>query len=388
MNAKSGFDQARMTLDGNSLQVDVEFCINLRSRFELCSRCVDVCPSDAIQVSIDAVEVDRESCQNCGACNALCPTAALTLSGFDPQRFAESVSGLEEVHLHCRESRDGGGGVIIPCHHLLDAELIVGAGAERVKSWALHGLDQCERCLRGDAREHCAALGEQLQNWLGPAMASRWQLQPQEKADGERLREDQQRLSRRGFLGFASARGIEEAIRWVVPESSTPASLDTLPFYQQNTHPQAPRPYRELLNRERGHLSWKEGAETPWRQRHISESCTLCGSCGSRCPTGALLHLERNGMVALGYQSDLCTDCGLCEQVCPVDAIRVSEKNTPAAVVSDQRQLLIRRKQTTCSNCGHPYLPALDRAVSETELCPSCANEKALDDDWMAMLGE
>ena len=381
MNQALSFREASINLEGNSLVVDAEYCVNLRARREICRRCADACPADALTLGLDEVKVERDACHNCGACNAVCPTAALSLSGFNPGRFVEAAAQAEAAHLHCRESRSTGGGAVIPCHQLLDRDLIAAASAEGVRQWHLHGLEHCEQCPRGDAREHCRTLGDELQRWFGE-QAPAWELAPTDDSAGERQLEHQQRVSRRHFLRFAGAEGVEQAVRWIVPLEQPEDQLDALPFYQSSEHPQRPQPHRQQLVGRVDQLAWSENAPLPWRPRVVSEDCTLCGSCGARCPTGALLQQEQGGVVALGFAADLCTDCGLCEQVCPTGAVTAQPPLSAIADLGHQRQLLIRRQQRACLQCGHAYLPAADEAY-----CPCCSKERELDEDWMAMLG-
>ncbi len=50
-----------------------------------------------------------------------------------------------------------------------------------------------------------------------------------------------------------------------------------------------------------------------------TEACTLCLSCVSLCPSGALG--DNPDMPQLRFQEDACLQCGLCANICPEDAI-------------------------------------------------------------------
>lgn len=370
------------SLEGNELRIEAEFCVNLRGRSELCHSCTDACPSDALNLSIDSVSVDRDLCQNCGACVSHCPTAALTLSGFSPARFVDAAAALESPHIHCRESKDDGGGIVIPCFLSLNAELIAAALGRGVSLWSLHGLDRCETCLRGDARQQTQVIIEQLSDWFGDA-APQLDLTPDTQADGERLAEHQTRVSRRNFLRLTGTHGIEKAAKWILPIESDPDPLDTLPFYQQEGFTQTPRPSLALLASQANKLPWRPSARLPWRKHWVSDECSACLSCGKRCPTGALVSVEQQGIAALGFQQDLCSDCGLCEAICPTSAIQIDTLSS-VAELTIQHQAVMRRQQQPCSVCGHPFIPVVE---SDTR-CPTCEKEQDLDDDWMSMLGE
>ncbi len=371
-----------LSLEGNELCIEAELCINLRGRSELCNRCTDACPSDALNLSIDEVSVNRDLCQNCGACVSHCPTTALKLSGFSPVRFVEAAAASESPHLHCRESRNGGGGVIIPCFFTLNAELIAAALGRGASVWSLHGLDRCEKCLRGDARQHTQTMIEQLSDWFGDA-APQLNLTPDTQAEGERLAEHQTRISRRNFLRLTGTHGVENAAKWILPTDPEPDPLDELPFYQHEGFTQSPRPSLALLASEANKLPWSQSANLPWRKHQVSDECSACLSCGKRCPTGALISIEQRGIAALGFQQDLCSDCGLCEAICPTSAIHIDALSS-VAELTNQHQVVMRRQQQPCRSCGHPFIPV---SASVTQ-CPTCEKEQSLDDDWMSMLGE
>lgn len=369
------------SFEGNELCIEPEYCINLRGRSEICQKCVDACPSDALTLNIDEISLDSDLCQNCGACVSFCPTATLKLTGFSPDRFVETASSTESVHVHCRESRDGGGGVVIPCFLTLNSALVAAAFGRGVSNWSFHGLDECEKCSRGDAREHCLDITEQLSNWFGEKSPDINQ-SPITKDEGERLAEHQTRVSRRGFLKLAGAQGFEQVSNWVFPVEPEQDLLNELPFFQHQGLPQKPQPGLALLAGVADTLPWQPDAHLPWYRHEFSEDCSVCLSCGERCPTGALISVEEKGVAALGYQQDLCSDCGLCEKICPTSAIRVGGHPSIKQLTAN-RQAVVRRQQNQCTNCGHPFI-----AATGESLCQTCAKEQALDEDWMSILGE
>lgn len=64
-------------------------------------------------------------------------------------------------------------------------------------------------------------------------------------------------------------------------------------------------------------------------------SCTRCGECVSRCPTGAIVGSATDGSIGINY--DTCIFCSLCVEVCPSGAARHSQdfelaKKTRAAL--------------------------------------------------------
>jgi ferredoxin len=52
----------------------------------------------------------------------------------------------------------------------------------------------------------------------------------------------------------------------------------------------------------------------------VDETCTQCGKCAARCPTGALTLTEEEP-ARLVLRQDACTRCGVCVQACPAGAV-------------------------------------------------------------------
>jgi len=49
------------------------------SKCEASGQCIDVCPSDAIEIQDNVAVVDADLCADCGVCEDACPTSAITM---------------------------------------------------------------------------------------------------------------------------------------------------------------------------------------------------------------------------------------------------------------------------------------------------------------------
>jgi len=371
--------EAARYFSGQLLQIDPEFCINLRARTELCMECVAACPHEALTTTIDDLLLDNTRCVGCGSCVNPCPAGALGLSGFSPQRLLASIEAEQPLHLHCRSSRDGGGGVVIPCHSMVDSRLLLALAEKGASSIALHGLKGCEACDIGDATAAIADARADLQRLVDDGFVT-LDTDPQVQQQGERVREDQPRLSRRNFLKIASAQSMVEGAGFFIAESEQENALQELAFFHGDGQPQRPAVMQQLLADAHAGIAWRADVELPWQVRTIEEGCTACMACGERCPTGALTADSSGGDRRIDWQMGRCTDCGLCSAVCPVDAI--SERTLiDADAFTAQPQTLLFRHWSRCQQCGDSFPP-----VTGVSLCPVCRNEQELDDEWMEML--
>jgi len=375
-------DQAGSFLSLSELVIEEELCINLRGRMEHCTNCKDTCPSDALTLTPDSIDVDAEKCTACNSCLPSCLAGALRSTGFVPERFILGIADQEEVHLHCRGSTADGGGIVIPCHAVLDARLLAAARADGVKTFSLHGLSNCENCKLGDARAHIDSVSSVLQEWMGieaPFVDTSPQADDQA---GVRQYQDQPHLSRRTFLRFGGAKAVTQAVDWLVPALGTnEEDEEALPFFQAEEYPQRASQYQQELLSRAGRVPWKEGTVLPWKTRTVSEQCSGCLSCGERCPTGALQALQTTEERQLSFDMAYCTDCGLCERICPENAMIATDINSLESLHSG-RSVILHLQQYQCHQCGVSFIPD----ASETEICPVCSNEQDLDDAWLNML--
>jgi ferredoxin len=80
--------------------------------------------------------------------------------------------------------------------------------------------------------------------------------------------------------------------------------------------------------------------------------CTMCLSCVSSCPAGALK--DNPELLQLQFIEKNCVQCGLCEQTCPEQAIQL----VPQLLLSEQRKeprALNTAKMFHCTRCAKPF---------------------------------
>jgi len=82
------------------------------------------------------------------------------------------------------------------------------------------------------------------------------------------------------------------------------------------------------------------------------DKCTLCLSCVSACPAGALQ--DNTLLPQLRFIEKNCVQCGLCATTCPEDAIELA----PRLLISPQRKearVLNEMQPYACVRCGKPF---------------------------------
>jgi ferredoxin len=96
------------------------------------------------------------------------------------------------------------------------------------------------------------------------------------------------------------------------------------------------------------------------------DACTLCLSCVSACPTGALRDNPDQPM--LQFTEDACVQCGLCEATCPENAITLQPQLDFRAATAPPR-VLKQEEPFCCIRCSKPFgvKSTIDRVVAKLE---------------------
>lgn len=118
------------------------------------------------------------------------------------------------------------------------------------------------------------------------------------------------------------------------------------------------------------------------------EGCTLCLSCVSACPTGALRDDPERPV--LKFVEDACVQCGLCQSTCPEKVITLKPQidfraaRAPATIIKEEEPAL-------CIRCNKPFgvkstiekiaaklegrhwmYPAGDKRLDTVRMCADC----------------
>ena len=345
-----------------------KICAHGRNQSVGCNACVDVCSASAISSDLkrNQIVVNPNLCVGCGTCTTVCPTGALS---YAYPRASEQ--GVKLRTLLATYAKAGGQDAALLLHSQE-------AGAALVND--LGRMAQLDKTVRGvPARViplplwHTSSTGIDL--WLTAfAYGARqvWVLMTGEEAPQyhEALREQMavaesivQALgySGRHFklievrdardlplldaeLGEAPAQGVTKAASFAVqPEKR--ATLDlALDHLLQDSATRATRTKDAAI---------ALPAASPFGSLAINrDACTLCLSCVSACPAGALQdNAERP---QLRFIEKNCVQCGLCATTCPENAITLQ----PRLLLSDERRqprVLNEAQPYQCVRCGKPF---------------------------------
>ncbi len=305
-----------------------------------CDLCAAACPHGAIDASGGAITVDRRACQSCGICVAACPRRAVEFPGFSAEEIeADLTSALEtsrasggaRVEFVCRKVRatkrasgkDGYISIKVACAGMVPVSAMLRAitgGAIEVSVASCAG--ECGNGAAGDISsrvDYCRELLGQMDD------------------DPERIR--------------------------LNPDTGAPLPAPAA-FTPSVASGRIQRVYGAGMA---GHvvceIGMSRGVEalrishegSPLAQVEIDHAaCTVCGTCASACPTGALRFEETGIRSRLSFEPGLCTGCGKCVEQCPEKAqgaIRVSPVTDLVAIGAGLAEAAAA-DSLLCEKCG------------------------------------
>jgi len=345
---------------------DAALCAHSRSHVTGCTRCLDLCPTGAIAPAGDHVTIDPNICAGCGQCAAACPTGAASYA-LPPEDAL--MRRLRAVLIAYREA--GGERAIVLVHDdphgvpLIDAlarlsdglpahvlplavNEITQIGLESVLAAFAYGASALRLLLRARPRHDVAglirtiALADPILTGLGFGSN---RIAAIETDDPDQL--------------LAALRAIPSMAPAPHPASFRPLGKkrDVLRFALSELHRAAPAPVDIV--------ALPEGA--PFGAVEIDVGgCTLCLSCVSACPTGALRDDPERPM--LRFVEDACVQCGLCQATCPERVMTLKPQIDFRAARAPAR-ILKEEEPFCCIRCSKPFgvKSAIERVVAKLE---------------------
>jgi ferredoxin len=345
---------------------DAALCAHARSQKIGCTRCLELCPAGAISPAGDHVAIDPNVCAGCGQCAAACPTGAASYAVPTEDALMRKLRAMLLAY------RDAGGERPVVLLHdephgaaLIDALARFGdglpanvlpmtvnevtqVGLESIAAAFAYGASAMRLLLRARPRHDVSGLRRTLALadpillglGFGPDRATTI-----ETDDPDEL--------------IAALRAVPS---W--PAAPRPASFrsvggkrSVLQFAIGELHRASPHPV-EVIELPRG---------APFGAVEIDAGgCTLCLSCVSVCPTGALRDDPERPL--LRFVEDACVQCGLCQATCPEKVITLKPQIDFRAATAPAR-ILKEEEPFCCIRCGKPFgvKSTIDRVVARLE---------------------
>ena len=330
---------------------DPELCAHSRRGVSGCQNCIEACPADAISTSgSDIVLFNPNLCQGCGSCTVVCPSGAVS---YALPTLDVSVDRLRQM-LNAYQSE-----------HTSPAQLLIHdqtTGLQQLEAYAYPVADT----VIPFGIEEIGALGQAF--WLaaiayGVSRVVIWDAGSHSDHDWLELQakitETNLILAELGLgerrIEFLRAHRMD-ALKQVLADELQPTGIASARFAGVDDK-------RRMMTMALSHLHQHACCQS--LQMTLPETaafgeisvdkqaCTLCMSCVSVCPAGAIL--DGVDKPQLNFIEDLCVQCGLCEQACPEDAIDLHARYLFDRNQARQKRLLNEEPVFHCISCHKPF---------------------------------
>ncbi len=327
-------------------------CAHSRSRVTGCTRCLDVCPASAIKPDGDHVTIDPYLCGGCGACNSVCPTGAAGYAAPSTEALLRrgramlssfTTAGGKDPILLIHDPRHGPAAIEamarygrgLPANVLpFEVNEITQVGLDFLLPALAYGAGRIVIVGPTSKRAEIEGLAGQI------AMA---------EAVATGLGYDSGLVS---LVLEDDPQPVEDLLYQLPENAVAKPAAGFNPQKQKRTnirsasthlHANAPSPVDSI----------RLPAGAPFGSVNVdTEGCTLCLSCVSACPTGALT--DNPDKPQLGFQEAACIQCGLCKSTCPEKVITLEPRfNFTAAAV--ERHVVYEEEPFECVSCGKPF---------------------------------
>ena len=327
-------------------------CAHSRSNIVGCHRCLDLCPTGAITPNGDHVAIDAQICAGCGQCAAVCPTGAagyalppadallrklrvllatyLDSGGVQPVLlFHDGDHGRPLIEALARYG-DGLAANVLP----VEVNEVTQLGLETLAGAFAYGASAVRLLLRAKPRHDVSGLhktigfGQTIVAGLGfdgPRIAS--------------IETDDPDLLGDSLRAIAAAAPASKPASFVAAGNKR----EVLQLALRELHAAAPTPVDVI--------ALPEGAPVGKVDVKV-DGCTLCLSCVSACPTGALSDDPDRPM--LRFTEDACVQCGLCRATCPEKVISLKPQIDCRAVTAASR-IVKQEDPFLCIRCGAAF---------------------------------
>lgn len=312
-------------LNSDGIKIEPLKCLRGEYYHNECSKCIDVCPAEAISLSSKRIAIDSLKCTGCNACIGVCPTSTLVNSGFDTSAFIIKSGFGKELNLNCDNGQN--------CISIFKSEELISFGL-RAKSLTCD-MSKCSECKLNIEDKLSNAILEHIEE------ANRF-LQNLSK-DTITINKEKIEISRReAFVSFAKEVGsldIEDE------------NIDLL-FDPKETMPKSRVILQNSLKAEIENLPTEKMNDSFSFMTHKNidfKSCDNCGDCVQFCPTNALSFTSDKTKIL--FMQLRCIACGICDDICKQKSFSSDNSFDAVTLAFNRADVLIENHFEICTEC-------------------------------------
>nr|WP_272905525.1 4Fe-4S binding protein [Aeromonas veronii] len=326
-------------------RLDPEACAFTARGVPGCSRCLDVCPTDALKPINGRIQIDPHLCQGFGSCASACPTGAIAYHQPDANTSGDYLFRL------LKHYREAGG----------EAPQLLIAG-ENEREWVEAELTRLPANWLPIWVEESASLG--IESWFAAlaygASAVRIALGDDAPASVRALVERE--LASAAVLLAGAGLAVDRIALFDADASEPVSGQPTVALLEKplkgDKRENLFAAFDALWQANEGRrepLAVPHGA--PYGSVELKDAdCTLCMGCVAVCQSRALHAVGHTP--GLNFIEQDCIQCGMCEKACPEQAIVLTPRLQPVPEARRAVQSLKAEEAACCIRCSKPFAPA------------------------------
>ena len=334
-----------------NLLFDVSTCVRATSKFSECTKCVDICPVDTIEIVENIPAFTPSACTTCGGCVGVCPTESFSLSGFSTIEFFFKFLEEESNELACQKD-------LYSCLSVLSVEHLISMAVASDNAVVMD-VDAC--ACGGESLK----LQEQLRanieeaNFVLSTFSDKEILIKSEATESIRKEQELSSTSRRSLFSLKGAIKSKQAFDEAVDADELKAfgiDLSDISKIKDKLIPDKRKLLFSVLKRVEKPENYEVIATEEINftsQKFVDDSCTNCQICYRICPTGALSSNLKFSLI--NFDAMLCVKCHLCHDVCEPNSIQLQPGFEIKEFFEPTQRTLATFDIQRCNECGNYF---------------------------------
>ena len=332
------------------LEFEVSSCVRATSKFSECTKCVDICPVNTIEIVDNIPAFTPSACTTCGGCVGICPTESFSLSGFSPIEFFFKFLEEENNELVCQKD-------LYSCLSVLSIEHLIAMALSSDEPITMD-VNACSCGGESDKLKNALLSNIEEANFLLSSFSKK-EILIKSVEDKEREESEKTVADRRSFLSLKGAiKSKQEFDEAVVADELKQFGIDRIAIagIKEKRIPDKRKLLYSVLKRLEKPEVYEVFAEEDisfTSQKFVDDSCTNCQICYRICPTGALS--SDNKFSVIHFDSLMCVKCHLCHDVCEPNSIQLQPGFEIKEFFEPEQRTLAKFDVKRCHSCGNYF---------------------------------
>nr|WP_321268089.1 4Fe-4S binding protein [uncultured Sulfurimonas sp.] len=352
------------------ISLNASRCVRSLARESECNKCELICPTGAIVIGDNPLpSINFASCVGCAACDAICPSEALSLDNFKPTEFFFEFIEDKENLISCRKN--------VPCIAALSVEHLISLAV--LKKVMILDMGHCDECSIAHKCKPQILKNHEEASYILDAMENAAEIRLENISfEDEKIQTNES--NRREFFSaitlgnvakakYSFENEVKKATDELVEHTLQKADIALL---RKKRVPEKRKLFFTAIKRVTKPSEYHvvDANEISFTSSKLldEESCTACQMCYRVCPTGALTSDIKNSKI--DFDPFLCIKCSICHDVCESDAITLSPSYNVKEFFEPSVANLISFNVRRCDECNMIF-----STNSDEKLCYRCKAE-------------